>query len=94
MSSMHSALAILTPRMTRAVKPFESPSLMHLLSPKWLSAKARPLGKTENKAGRLVLFFIVGAVFWVFVFGLLYRLPNTSAAFPRSARCWPRSFSD
>jgi len=74
MSSMHSALAVLTPRMTRAVKPFESPSLMHLLSPKWLSAKARPLGKTENKAGRLVLFFIVGAVFWVFVFGLLYRL--------------------
>lgn len=74
MSSMHSALAVLTPRMTRAVKPFESPSLMHLLSPKLLSAKARPLGKTENKAGRLVLFFIVGAVFWVFVFGLLYRL--------------------
>jgi len=74
MSSMHSALAILTPRMSKAVKPFESPSLMHLLSPKFLSAKARPLGKTENKAGRLILFFIVGAVFWTFVFGLLYRL--------------------
>src|SRR6476619_766958 len=51
-----------------------TPSLRHVLSPKFLSVKARPLGKTENRSGRLILFVTVGAVFWVFVFGLLYRL--------------------
>src|SRR4029078_8535756 len=39
-----------------------------------MSARARPLGKTENRSGRLLLFLLIGAVFWVFVFGLLYRL--------------------
>ncbi|HYU52357.1 MAG TPA: hypothetical protein VEK37_05405 [Gemmatimonadaceae bacterium] len=51
-----------------------SPGLMHVLSPKFISAKARPLGKTENRSGRLILFALIGAIFWVFVFGLLYRL--------------------
>jgi len=49
-------------------------SLGHLLSPKFLSARARPLGDTENRSGRLILFFIVGGAFWAFVFGMLYRL--------------------
>ena len=47
---------------------------MHVLSPKFISARARPLGKTENRSGRLILFVLIGAIFWVFVFGLLYRL--------------------
>src|ERR1700682_5313666 len=51
-----------------------SPTLRHVLSPKFLSAKARPLGKTENRSGRLILFVVIGAVFWLFVFGMLYRL--------------------
>jgi ABC-2 type transport system permease protein len=51
-----------------------APGLLHVLSPKIISAKARPLGKTENKSGRLLLFGLIGAIFWVFVFGLLYRL--------------------
>jgi ABC-2 type transport system permease protein len=55
-------------------EPIMSPPLLHLLSPKFISAKARPLGKTENASGRLILFLLIGAVFWVFVFGLLYRL--------------------
>src|SRR5205814_3629422 len=46
----------------------------HVLSPKFISARARPLGKTENRTGRLILFVLIGAIFWVFVFGLLYRL--------------------
>src|SRR3954467_3523491 len=52
----------------------ESPSLAHVLLPKFLSARARPLGKTESRTGRLVLFTVVGGAFWLFVFGLLYRL--------------------
>src|SRR5256885_1195271 len=51
-----------------------SPGLTHVLSPKFISARARPLGKTENRSGRLILFVLIGALFWVFVFGLLYRL--------------------
>ncbi len=49
-------------------------SLLHLLSPKLLSARARPLGKTENRSGRIILFVLVGGIFWLLVFGLLYRL--------------------
>src|SRR5256714_2831201 len=51
-----------------------SPGLVHVLSPKFIAARGRPLGKTENRSGRLILFFLIGAVFWVFVFGVLYRL--------------------
>lgn len=51
-----------------------TPSLRHVLSPKIISARARPLGKTENKSGRIILFTLIGGVFWLFVFGLLYRL--------------------
>ncbi len=57
-----------------AAQPLPSPGLFHLLSPKFISARARPLGKTENKSGRLLAFVLIGAVFWVFVFGMLYRL--------------------
>jgi len=49
-------------------------SLAHLLSPKWLSARAKPLGQTENRVGRLILFTAIGGAFWFAVFGLLYRL--------------------
>src|SRR3954466_13669915 len=55
-------------------EPLPSPGLFHVLSPKFLAVKARPLGKTENRSGRLILFGLIGAAFWVFVFGLLYRL--------------------
>jgi ABC-2 type transport system permease protein len=60
----------------RGVSPgiLSDASLNHLLSPKFISARARPLGKTENRAGRLILFFLIGGVFWTFVFGMLYRL--------------------
>ncbi|MGH9424398.1 MAG: hypothetical protein ACRD3J_30785, partial [Thermoanaerobaculia bacterium] len=52
----------------------DTPSLGHVLSPKIISARARPLGKPENKSGRIILFTLIGGVFWLFVFGLLYRL--------------------
>ena len=47
---------------------------MHLLSPKFLSVRAKPLGEGENRAGRLILFGLIGGIFWLFVFGILYRL--------------------
>jgi len=48
--------------------------LLHVLSPKFISVRARPLGKTESRSGRLILFLVIGAVFWLFVFGMFYRL--------------------
>ena len=71
---MPSDLAVAVPVTPVATEPPPSPGLMHVLSPKFISAKARPLGKTENRSGRLILFVLIGAIFWVFVFGLLYRL--------------------
>jgi ABC-2 type transport system permease protein len=62
------------PLITVAPELRDTPSLRHVLSPKIISARARPLGKTENKSGRIILFTLIGGVFWLFVFGLLYRL--------------------
>ena len=67
-------LDVSTPVTQQAAALTSSPGLRHVLSPKFISAKARPLGKTENRSGRLILFVLIGAIFWVFVFGLLYRL--------------------
>src|SRR5947199_283295 len=47
---------------------------MHVLSPTFISGKARLVGKTENRSGRLILLVLIRAIFWSFVFGLLYRL--------------------
>ena len=48
-----------------------TPSLWHLLSPKFFAARTRPLGKYRESHGRLVLFVTVGGIFWLFVFGLV-----------------------
>jgi ABC-2 type transport system permease protein len=71
---MPSDLAISLSGPQPVVNLLSTASLRHLLSPKLLSARARPLGKTENRLGRLVLFTAIGGVFWLLVFGLLYRL--------------------
>jgi ABC-2 type transport system permease protein len=64
----------LPPVTVQAPEIYDTPSLRHILSAKLIAIRARPLGKTENKSGRLILFTLIGGLFWVFVFGLLYRL--------------------
>lgn len=49
-------------------------SLTHLLSPKFLSTVVRGRTAGSSHRVRLVLLAVVGAIFWVLVFGLLYRL--------------------
>jgi ABC-2 type transport system permease protein len=49
-------------------------SLAHLLSPKIISTLSRGRSEREGHSVRLVMLTLVGAVFWVLVFGLLYRL--------------------
>jgi ABC-2 type transport system permease protein len=79
---MHSDLAITLSGPRPAVDLRRTASLLHLLSPKILSAKAQPLGNPENRLGKLILFTAVGGAFWLFVFGLLYRMLNYFRGIP------------
>jgi ABC-2 type transport system permease protein len=49
------------------------PALLHLLYPKWLTARARASGGGGG-AWRWVLLGFIGALFWAFIFGILFRL--------------------
>jgi ABC-2 type transport system permease protein len=53
-----------------------SPSFLHLLSPKWQSIRARAMKKQQGATGRAVVLAVLGAVFWAFIFGVLFRLLN------------------
>jgi ABC-2 type transport system permease protein len=48
----------------------------HLLSPKIISATTRGISAGKSHRVRIALLAFVGVIFWVFVFGLLYRLLN------------------
>lgn len=50
--------------------------VMHLLSPKLISALSRGRSAGDGHRPRIVLLTVVGAIFWTIVFGLLYRLLN------------------
>src|SRR5437763_12435908 len=50
------------------------PSLFHLLVPKYQPARARALAGERGRAARWVLLGLFGALFWTFVFGVVYRL--------------------
>jgi ABC-2 type transport system permease protein len=50
------------------------PSLLHLLWPKWLTARARTLRGERGRGVRFAILGFFGLLFWAFIFGLLYRL--------------------
>jgi ABC-2 type transport system permease protein len=50
------------------------PSLLHLLWPKYLTAKARSFHEERGRAARFVILGVFGFLFWAFIFGVLYRL--------------------
>ena len=49
-------------------------TLLHLLSPKLLTARARSVTDRKGRGVRVALLTIVGSLFWAFIFGLLYKL--------------------
>jgi ABC-2 type transport system permease protein len=52
-----------------------NPSLLHLLLPKWLTARARTTaGNERGRAVRFALLAAIGFVFWAGAFAILYRL--------------------
>lgn len=55
------------------LSPPDAP-LLHLLEPKWLTARARALAAERGRGARYGVLAIVGLLFWGFIFGILYRL--------------------
>ena len=51
-----------------------NPSLLHLLLPKYLTARARATSGERGRTARWVLLGLFGALFWAVIFGVLYRL--------------------
>ena len=50
------------------------PALLHLLLPKWLTARARAASGEKGRGARIGILGFVGVLFWAFIFGVLYRL--------------------
>src|SRR5690349_17784074 len=50
------------------------PPFLHLLYPKWLTARARAASGGEGRAWRYVVLALVCLIAWAFVFGILYRI--------------------
>ena len=53
-----------------------TPSFLHLLSPKWQSIRARATKKEKGSTGRAAVLGVLGVIFWMFIFGVLFRLLN------------------
>jgi ABC-2 type transport system permease protein len=45
-----------------------------LMSPKWLTARARAVSGERGRGARWLVLAVVGGVFWAIAFGLLYRV--------------------
>ena len=50
------------------------PSLLHVLAPKWLTARARATSGERGRSARILLLAAFGAAFWGIIFALLFRL--------------------
>jgi ABC-2 type transport system permease protein len=68
--------ALGTPLSTAAIRPLEvpDPSLLHLLAPKWLTAKARAVAGERGRGFRFALLGTFGFAFWAVIFAVLFRL--------------------
>ena len=60
--------------------PLPDPPLLHLLLPKWLTARARTVAGEKGRGARFAVLGVVGLLFWGFIFGVLYRLFPQAAA--------------
>ena len=71
------SFAALPPRVSgsqRTVTVLPDPPLLHLLLPKWLTARSRSMQGEKGRGARFAILGFVGFLFWAFVFGVLYRL--------------------
>lgn len=54
--------------------PAREVGVWHLLSPKWMTARARAGQGEKGRVARWILLSLVGALFWAFAFGATYRV--------------------
>ncbi|HEX2717122.1 MAG TPA: hypothetical protein VHM67_05535, partial [Gemmatimonadaceae bacterium] len=54
--------------------PLPNPALLHLLGPKWLTARARAAAGERGRVARFLTLGILGLAFWGFIFRMLYKM--------------------
>lgn len=75
MSSMpDAALRLTAAEGPEAQAAYPDAPLLHLLNPKWLTARARAMAREKGRGARFALLATVGALFWAFIFGVVFRL--------------------
>src|SRR5438874_605298 len=74
MSSMPNGITIAGERPAESPQPRPNPSMLHILLPKWLTARAGMVSDERGHVARLLMLGLVGIGFWAFIFGMLYRL--------------------
>ena len=77
MSSTPEVFAALPPRVSgsnRTVAALPDPPLLHLLLPKWLTARSRATQGEKGRSARIAILGFTGFLFWAFIFGVLFRL--------------------
>src|SRR5437763_922015 len=52
--------------------PLPDPGLLHLLLPKYLTAKSRALAGERGRAARWVVLGVFGLGFWAFIFTMVF----------------------
>src|SRR5688572_6408498 len=63
-----------TPRGGHVVPPSRPVPFLTLMSPKWLTARARAAQGERGRGARWAVMAVVGLLFWAVAFGLLYRV--------------------
>ena len=58
----------------RAVDSRPDPSLLLLLRPKWLTARARAMSNERGRGARFGLLAVMGLLFWAFIYTVLFKL--------------------
>ena len=62
------------PERVLAADELPNPPLLHLLGPKWLTARARAMSNERGRAARFTMLALLGLGFWSFIFAMLYRM--------------------
>jgi ABC-2 type transport system permease protein len=73
-STTREADAQYTPHGGRIVPVAQPIPFLTLMSPKWLTARARAVQGERGRGARMAVLGVVGILFWAVAFGLLYRV--------------------